>query len=594
MMQKNILVLSILALLTLMAPGYATADGSEPAKEEKSAEVEQGEEVLITLRAPIASPLFSETPVAVVDEEPITFYDLKRRIASIHQEMGEGTPAAKKRDYAALLDRVITTKLVVHEARNIGLDELPNVAENIETVSTDLLISKLMTQKLADVEPDPADVNELYEKMSREFLMSTVKLPKEEDALFFKEQVDSGEDFAEVAKQLQEEGRAEFDAGDGEYIKLKDMLPRIAQIMVDTKAGFVSEIFSDPGTFLLVHVEAVRNYEDSALREEARQIALEPAKQKAAREYAKYLEEKHATVDERLLNRVDFESKKTGFLSLGKEEPADFDQLEKDERVVATVHVDPPFTVTIADLATAVQDAFYHGIETSNERKDGLNDEKQIVLKNLLFKKTAVAEARSLGLDQTDAYRDTMDEFVTSVLFDVFVQKVIAPDVKISEDEVREYYEAHLEEYSSPTMFRLNGIPFNQLVDAESALRKIEKRADFKWVSANSPGRVDEGNQDVFDFDGALLSVTALPEDLHDRIENARPGDALIYSDDKGYHHVLVVNKVFPSTPQPYERVRSPAAKAIFDQKIKNLIEDWTGKLKEAYETRIFVEGLGD
>jgi len=529
----------------------------------------------------------------VVDEEPITFYDLKRRIGAIHQEVDTGSKAPKK-DYADLLDRVITTKLIVHEARNIGLDELPEFVKTIETMSTDLLMSKLMSQHLADVEPDPGDVSELYEKMSREFLISTVKLQQEADALSFKEQIDSGEDFEVVAKSFDEEGKAEFDGGDGQYVMLKDLLPRIAQAVIEMKAGSVSEIFSDSGVFTLFRVEAARFYDDPALQEEARQKALEPAQRKAAREYAEYLKEKHSTVDERLLEKVDFNSKKTGFLSLGKEEPADFAELAKDERVVATVHVDPPFTVTIGDLASDVQKAFYHGIETSTERKQDLNNEKQIALHNLLFKRTAVAEARSLGLDQTDDYVDTMDEFITSRLFEVFVKKVIAPDVKISEDEVREYYETHTEEFSNPTMFRLNAIAFTEQRDAESALDKLNRRADYKWVSANSPGRINELGQGVFDFDGSLLSVTAMPEDLHHRIEDAKQGDALIYSDNQGYHHVLVINKVFPSTPRPYETVRSPIAKAIFERKIKQLIGDWSEKLKEAYETRIFVEGLGD
>jgi hypothetical protein len=592
-MNKKLLTLIILALVVLPTSGFAFAGNDEPAKEETSADAEREDEVLITLNAPLTSPLFAETPVAVVDEEPITFHDLKRRIGSIHQEVDKGLKAPKK-DYADLLDRVITTRLIVHEARNIGLDELPDFVNTIETMSTDLLMSKLMSQHLADVEPDPGDVSELYEMMSREFLISTVKLQQEADALSFKEQVDSGEDFEAVAKRFDEEGKAEFDGGDGQYVMLKDLLPRIAQAVIEMKASSVSEIFSDSGVFTLFRVEAVRSYDDPALKEEARQKALEPAKRKAAREYAEYLKEKHSTVDERLLKKVDFNSKKTGFFSLGKEEPVDLTELAKDERVVATIHVDPPFTVTIGDLASDVQKAFYHGIETATERKQDFNKEKRIALNNLLFKRTAVAEARSLGLDQTDAYLDTMDEFATSRLFEVFVKKVIAPDVKISEDEVREYYETHAEEFSNPTMFRLNAIAFTELQDAESALDKLNRRADYKWVSANSPGRINELDPGIFDFDGSLLSVTAMPEDLHHRIEDAKQGDALIYSDGQGYHHVLVVNKVFPSTPRPYETVRSPAAKAIFERKVKQLIEDWSEKLKEAYETRIFVEGLGD
>jgi hypothetical protein len=594
MIQRNILALIIPAFLALPASGNATARHHEMTEEEESADVERGEELLITLNVPLTSPLFSKTPVAVVDEEPITFHDLLQRIGAIHQEMEKGATPTKKKDYADLLDRVITTKLIVHEARNIGLDELPEVVESIETMSTDLLVSEVMSRRLAEVEPDPDDVDELYEMMSREFSMSTVKLQKEEDALSFKEQVDSGEDFEVVAKRFAEEGKAEFDSGDGQFLKLKDLLPRIGQAVVDEKAGSVSEIFADSGVYTLFHIEAVRPYEDPALKEEAQQKALEPAQREVAREYTEALKAKYATIDERLLKKIDFNSKKSGFFSLGKEEPADFEELVKDERVVATVNVDPPFTVTVADLAKDVRGAFFHGVETATKRNTNLNDEKQIALDNILFTQTAVAEARSRGFDQTDAYLDQMDEFITSLLFNVFVKKVIAPDVKLTQEEVREYFDANIESFSTPKMFRLNAIAFSELSDAESALRKIEKRADFKWVSANSPGRVDEEDRDGFDFDRALLSVTALPEDLHHRIEDLNQGDALIYSDDKGHHHVLVISKAFAPKPRPYESVKTSIAQTIFDQNLKLLIADWSDKLKEAYETRIFIEGLGD
>jgi len=593
MMQKYKLAPLIPALLMLAAPGFAVAPDGEPAQAGDDSGVEQAEEILITLNAPLMSPLFSETPVAVVDEEPITFGDLVRRIASIHQDVDKDAAPAQK-DYARLLDRVITTRLIVQESRNIGLDELPDVVKSIESVSTDLLISRLMSLKLDGVEPDPNEVEELYEKMAREFLLPTVKVQEEKDALSLKEQVDSGNDFSEVATRFAEEGKAEFDASDKSFVKLKDLLPRIAQAVIDMDVGSVSEIFFDDGIFTIFHVEAIRPYEDPALLEEARQRVLEPAQKKAAREYGDYLEEKYATVNKRLLKKVDFESKKTGFLSLGKEEPVDFSELERDERVVATTHTDPPFSVTIGSLATAVRESFHHGIETSSAGKKNLNEKKQIVLKNLLFKRTAVAEARSLGLDQAPAYIDTMDEFTMSLLFDVFVKKVIAPDVKVSEDEVREYFEAHIDDFSTPKMLRLNAIAFGELQDAESALGKLQKRADFKWVSANSPGQVDDGNREVFNFDGSLLSVKSLPGKLRESVEDANQGDALIYSDDKGYHHVLVVSKVFPATPRPYESVRGAVARIVFEQNLKRLTVEWSEKLKEVYETRIFVEGLDD
>ena len=89
-------------------------------------------------------------------------------------------------------------------------------------------------------------------------------------------------------------------------------------------------------------------------------------------------------------------------------------------------------------------------------------------------------------------------------------------------------------------------------------------------------------------------SLTALPEDLRKAAESAERGDFLLYSDRKDRHHVIAVEKVFPAQQQPYEAAREQIVKIIFQEKAKELIADWGEKLREAYETRIFVTGVDD
>ena len=76
--------IAVLVLLWLPRPGIAAGPDSDPAGEKGTGGSEASDELLIDLRAPLLSPLFANTPVAVVDEEPITFSDLTKRIASIH------------------------------------------------------------------------------------------------------------------------------------------------------------------------------------------------------------------------------------------------------------------------------------------------------------------------------------------------------------------------------------------------------------------------------------------------------------------------------------------------------------------------------
>jgi hypothetical protein len=589
---KNILLMAPVFLL-FSGTGVATAHGEEPAIEEKSASSEPGEETLVTLQAPLFSPLFSETPVALVNEEPITFRDLTAYIASAHT--GRATEATSAgRDYADLLERVVTTELIVQEARNIGFDELPDFEAQVEAFSTDLLISRLMSRHLETVEADPEEVEDLYRTMSREFLLSTMTFEKEADAAAFKEQTESGEDFAELASRFADEGRGEMESGEKEYVKLKDLLPRIAEAAYAMEVDEVSQIFSAEKGFLVFRVEDVGFYEDADLKEEARRMILEGLKKKAAREYADSLQEKHSTIDHGLLEKADFEKEKAGFLSLGEEKPVDFRKFTADERVVATVHSDPPSTVTVGDLARQVEQGLYHGAEKAIGRKEGLNEKKEIKLRNTLFKRNAILEARIQGLDETEEYSDAVEGFESSLLFDTFIQRVVSPDVKLTEDQLRKYYTENVDEFSSPKMFRMNGLAFHGEPDAERALDRLRKGADFRWVSANSAGQVEPGTEGVLDFRNALLSLTALPEDLQQDADRANRGGSLLYSPPKGYHYVVVVEDIFPPRPQEYEKARQDIAKTLFEEEIRVLVDDWSEKLKEAYETRIFVTGSDD
>ena len=419
----------------------------------------------------------------------------------------------------------------MQEARNIGLDELPEIASQIDAFSTKLLLSRLMAQQLKTVEPDPAEVDALYRRMSREFLLTTLQFGNEEDAVAFAEQCESGDDFDDLARRFVEEGRAEGEIGGQEYLKLKDLLPRVAEAAFDMEVGSVSEIFTAAGGFLLFHIKDARFYEDPELEEEARQRILQPLKREKAYEYGEFLEGKYATIDEKLLEEADFEAEKSGVLWFKKEKPVDYQELLDDERILATVRGDEPFTVTVGDLAREVEGTYFHGVEKAHEKKKGLNEKKRIILKNILLEKTGRLEAISQGIDQTEEYLDAVEEYTNSLIFDAFVKKVIAPDIEISEDEVRQYYEEHPTELSSPKMLRMNSLIFATLPDAEGALQKLRSGADFKWVSANSPGQVDRDTEGISAFDNQLLSLTGLPEDLRKAAEGADRGDFLLYSD---------------------------------------------------------------
>ncbi len=590
-MKSIILSTVTLPILLFGLPCLAEDASDEPAHTAEPADAAESEEVLISLEVPLSSPLFSETPIAVVEDDVITVGELMGTLSATHAGRSQ-EGSSRKKDYASLLDRIITTRLIVHEARAIGFDELPAIRSEISSYSTQLLISTVMSRHLLDVEPDAAEVDKLYRTMSRELLLETLKFAKESDALAFQERQKSGEDFQKSAEAFIEERRAEGQLGGQEYVRLKDMLPAVAQSAFAMEVGSVSEIFTAQGGFLLFRVVDARFYEDPSLRAEARAKVLEPLRKQKGNEYGELLEQRHATVDEALFEEVSFEAKKVGFLWFKKEKPVDYEKLLLDERVLATVHDEEPLIITVADLAKELQSKFYHGVDNSLEGKKDLDKKKRITLKNMVFKRAAQLEARAQGIDESVGYLAAVDEHTNSLLFGAFIKKVVAPDVKISEEEVRQHFEEHLGEFSTPKMVRLRGLAFHTLEDAERAMKKMRRGADFSWVSANSRGQVNKDAKGLLVFDDKLLTVPAVPEGLREKAKKAKQGDSLLYSDPDGFHYAISVTRVFAATPKPYESAREEIGKEIMGEKVRELVADWGSQLREGYETRVFLSAL--
>ena len=140
-------------------------------------------------------------------------------------------------------------------------------------------------------------------------------------------------------------------------------------------------------------------------------------------------------------------------------------------------------------------------------------------------------------------------------------------------------------------MVRMNSLIYQKSADAKDALGKLQKGADFKWVSANTVGLVDKEKEDVLEFDKTLLSVNSLPAGLQGLVKDPRRGDKVLYGDPGGFYYVLILDEVYPSRAEPFTKKREEIAKTIFNNKISAILDDWTAKLKEAYEIQLFLPG---
>lgn len=560
------------------APGVAAKEG---AKEEGKAAAPQGEGITVTLQVPAFSSRFAQVPVALVNDDPILMEDFTKALESIHEATGTGAEKkAGKKDYAAVLNRLITARLIIQEGANMGLDELPDVKKSIAAFAESSLKEILKRHQLKDLKPDEKTVEKLYKEAVQEWKIRSVKFDKKADAEEMAKALAAGGKFDELADKLIDSGKVQG-AKQGEYVKPKDLLPQIAAVIATLKPGEVTPAALQIGpAFTIIKLEDIRYPEGNAeAMEEARSKALELKGNQVLEQYWESLKKKYVKIHKKVLAKLDFEAAKPGFKAL-----------LKDKRVVAEIKGQKP--ITVGQLAGEMQKKFFHGVEEAVKMKR-VNEGKIPTLDGMLLDRVFRMEAQKQGVDKSEEYRQANKKYRDSLLFGMFVDKVIVPEIKVTNGEIEDYYKEHIGDYSTPEMMKIKSLAFTRKNDAEAAIDKLRKGAEFQWLQANAAGQAAAGSPGLLEFGDTPWITKNLNERVQRAVAAAKAGDIRLYESPEGYDYVLYIQDVIPAKPAPLETVRKEIAQKIFGAKVAKSIEDWSEKLRKAYTVKVFLVEQG-
>ena len=573
-------VLMIVSTSVLGANPEPKKDDVKPAlttKAEATTETPKTEEeAQIGVKFPIFSTMFDKTPLAAVNDEPVLLEELKTALTGLHQQQAPDGKSGMKKDYLKVLNRLINTRLILAEATNMGLDETPEVKTAIDVFKMDHLRDMLKVQQFKDMKPDTKLVEQFYKDAVKEWKIRSVKLDKKEEADALVKQVAAGGKFDELADKLIDSHKAEG-VKEGQYIQPKALLPYVANAVSAMKVGSVSPVIPVGPAFTVIKLEDVRYPAgDIQAQEAAEKKALEIKGTEILTKYNDTLARKYSTVNEKLLKQLDFEAMKPGFK-----------KLSADKRVVVKMKGAEP--ITVADLAEALSGRFYHGIDEAIKQKE-VNTVKRVALNNLIYRVAFVSEAKSQGLDKSAEYKHDVNEYRNSIVFGEFIKKVVAPDVKVTDDDIAAYYKEHLNDYTIPAMVKVQALVFQKKNAAEENMEKLKKGIDFDWVKNNAEGQVDkQKSEDMLEFSGKLLSVNTIPDGIRETVQGAKEEDIRMYASPEGYFYLLQVKKVVPATHSPLEKERKRIFNEMFAGKLNKTVDDWSEKLKKAYQVKIFL-----
>ena len=598
MLAKLFHSISLLVVVSFLSTTFAWSFGTSRASDVKPSqdEITEGMKALtLSVRSAdsdhirkveLFSPESQSLPVANVNGEVITVGTLAAELASMHNSMA-GDKNPESRSFESIIDRLITIKLVKQEALNIGFDRTKIFQQQMEEFALVTKIQQLLARQVADLQVDVEKVDKLYEQMAIEARTLTYKFNVRNDAEALLKKVSAGEDFKAVAELMISENKAEGGKDGQTYNRLNDLFPDVAKAVFDMEIGSVSEIFTADDGFLVFRLEDRRIFEDPEIRRIAFQRVFEQESTTVQREYLNSLIDTYAEFNDDSIKELDFarfSETKPGITNAEV-----FDLLRNDQTVLVNItNGVEEITITVANIIEEIEAGLFHGTDKELDA-NALNNQRIAIMKNKLTRTVGRFEAEKQKIDESPAYIELIEKQKEQLLFDAFMSKAVIPEIRVLENEAKEYYYNHLEDYSSPLMLKMKSLVFTKSADAKEAYQQLRKGSDFQWVSANATALATAEREGLLIFDKTLLAQNSLPDDLQHKVTGAKSGDIFLYSGPADLEYILIVEQAFPPEAKSYQQVRQDVGKIIYSRKINKALDDYVSKLKEVYPTEIYL-----
>lgn len=272
------------SILTLLLLAFLIFNPSSILADEGTSATETNPEDIETILSP-------ETILASFREQIITLGEFNQ----IWEEVPEDYKL--QLDKSLVLDQMISEKLLIQEAKYMGLEEDNDVLEQIKKITEQILVQVLIEREILDkIKVNDEEVLEYYEQNKDSFTekeqvhLYNILLETEEEAQDVLEQLKAGGDFSEIAIE-KSAGPSATQGGDLGYLTRGTIIPEIEEVVFALELEELSEVIKTDFGFHILKITEKKPETVKALEEVKEDIiqTLLPDKQKEA--FENFLEE---------------------------------------------------------------------------------------------------------------------------------------------------------------------------------------------------------------------------------------------------------------------------------------------------------------
>jgi parvulin-like peptidyl-prolyl isomerase len=503
-----------------------------------------------------ATTFYNKNVLAIIDDEPITTEDLEYSLEIAHRV--EDLSAARTLDISHYIHKIIDERLVIQEAGRMGMADYPEVREKIQKYLVRESVVLLHDEEvLKKVSVTDDEIMSKYMDDYEAFTVDIVEVDTEDDAVKILGELEDGAQFAELSKERP--SRMRPGAEQGYIFKRKELGPAVSGVIAGMQPGDYTDVIKDRDKYVIISLVERKPAEKEGLAAVKNSIEFEIRKQKNTERENEYLaelrEKADININEGILSAINING--------------DIEERKKwmhDARPV--VDIDGEILKTGAFTAML----------TSSTMKI-----KERTLNSWTERKIIDHEALSRHYELKSPLKDKLHRYRNNLLQNEFTRRVIVPRVKISEDEVREYYAGHRREYLKPVKFKLQQITLKNKEEADDVLNSLRGGASFAWL-------VKKKSTDEYVSKGGALgwkTKDELDEPVRKIIDTLNPGDISEVIKTGSVFRILRLNEKGGEEFMDFEKVKSEVRKRVFKKKYDEIYNDYISTLKKDADIKI-------
>ncbi|MDL1970315.1 MAG: peptidylprolyl isomerase [Candidatus Desulfofervidaceae bacterium] len=518
-------------------------------------------------------PYQSLAYLAKVNGEEVGIKDFKQYLVEFH--LYEQMHPKEKKGKAALttealeqkLKKLIDEYLMAQEAKRLGLDQDSSYLKNMNDVRKELALSKFWQEEVKKMNITDKVLKNYYNRRLTKIHVRQIFTKDKKKAQKALKRLKSGKSFSEVAKVFSEDPFAQR-GGDMGLVTRGRMADAWEKVAFSLKPGEISDIVKTDAGYHIIKVEKIISPKPEIFEKDKTWFKKQYIKQKLKerrKELTTALRKKaKIEINHKLFEKIDVNDKEsTGILA----------KVNGEE-------------IRVEAFLPALKKRLW-GAKAMAKRWHFKIDEKKIkksVLDQMINDSLLAQEALKKGYFRKDKnLQNTLKKFQRYFLATLFKQKIIAPQVKIEEKELKEYYQRHKEEFRAPTKYKLSLIKVSTKKEAEEIREELIAGADFSLL-ARKKSKGSSAKK------GGLLgwiSEDKMPSQVKEAVSKLKPGDISPVIKDNGKYIVLKLEEKKLGEQLPYEKVKMDIEKKLWYRKFNKMLSKYLKELRRISKIEI-------